>query len=445
MDNLIAIISTLIVLGIMIVVHELGHHLVAKWFGVRVEIFSVGFGKRLFGKVWHGTDYRLSALPFGGYVKMAGMDAVESKIESRTDDPGEFLNHPRWQRVLIAVAGPAMNILLAIAILTGVFMVRYEHEATLDAPAVIGFVQPDSPAAKAGIQIGDRIVRFDNVNSPVWEDVLLKSMLNARNPIDVTVQRGEQVLRKSVVPEPKGKEEAGAIGVYPAKPILVEKLEPGLPAEKAGLQPGDELIAANGTVLRSIEQFQSLLQQNGDKPVNVAVRRGEQTLSTAASPIYDEPRPGFGKVWRIGFQAKSPVHVDKLPFGKAFARSVEQNKKFSFLIIELLQKMVQRKVSMKQVDGPLRIGQAVGQAVQQPGWTAILALMAMISLNLGIFNLLPIPILDGGLILLTTIEGLIRRDISQRLKERIYQTAFVFLVIFAAFILFNDVTKMMGS
>jgi regulator of sigma E protease len=445
MDNLIAIISTLIVLGIMIVVHELGHHLVAKWFGVRVEIFSVGFGKRLFGKVWHGTDYRLSALPFGGYVKMAGMDAVESKIESRTDDPGEFLNHPRWQRVLIAVAGPAMNILLAIAILTGVFMVRYEHEATLDAPAVIGFVQPDSPAAKAGIQIGDRIVRFDNVNSPVWEDVLLKSMLNARNPIDVTVQRGEQVLRKSVVPEPKGKEEAGAIGVYPAKPILVEKLEPGLPAEKAGLQPGDELIAANGTVLRSIEQFQSLLQQNGDKPVNVTVRRGEQTLSTAASPIYDEPRPGFGKVWRIGFQAKSPVHVDKLPFGKAFARSVEQNKKFSFLIIELLQKMVQRKVSMKQVDGPLRIGQAVGQAVQQPGWTAILALMAMISLNLGIFNLLPIPILDGGLILLTTIEGLIRRDISQRLKERIYQTAFVFLVIFAAFILFNDVTKMMGS
>jgi regulator of sigma E protease len=445
MDNLIAIISTLIVLGIMIVVHELGHHLVAKWFGVRVEIFSVGFGKRLFGKVWHGTDYRLSALPFGGYVKMAGMDAVESKIESRTDDPGEFLNHPRWQRVLIAVAGPAMNILLAVAILTGVFMVRYEHEATLDAPAVIGFVQPDSPAAKADIQIGDRIVRFDNVQNPVWEDVLLKSMLNARNNIDVTVVRGDKMLTKSIVPEPKGKEETGAIGVFPAKPILVDKVDTGLPAEKAGFQSGDELIAVNGTVLRSIEQLQSVLQQNAQKPVNITLRRGEQTLSTTLMPIYDEPRPGMGKVWRLGFLAKSPIHVDKLPFGKALERSVEQNKKFSFLIIELLQKMVQRKVSMKQVDGPLRIGQAVGQAVQQPGWTAILALMSMISLNLGIFNLLPIPILDGGLILLTTIEGVIRRDISQRLKERIYQTAFVFLVIFAAFILFNDVTKMMGS
>src|SRR4029079_4032220 len=160
---------------------------------------------------------------------------------------------------------------------------------------------------------------------------------------------------------------------------------------------------------------------------------------------YDEPRPGTAKVWRLGFLARSPLHVDKLPFGKALERSVEQNKKYSFLIIELLQKMVQRKVSMRQVDGPLRIGQAVGQAVQEPGWTAILALMSMISLNLGIFNLLPIPILDGGLILLTTIEGVIRRDISQRLKERIYQTAFVFLLIFAVVVIFNDVTKWVGS
>jgi regulator of sigma E protease len=444
MDKVIAVISTLIVLGIMIIVHELGHHLVAKWFGVRVEIFSVGFGRRLFGKVWRGTDYRVSALPFGGYVKMAGMDAVESKIESRTDDPGEFLNHPRWQRVLIAVAGPAMNILLAIAILTGVYMVRYEHEATTDSPAVIGFVQPDSPAAKAGLEVGDRIVRFDNVNSPVWEDVFLKSMLNARNNIDVTVQRGDQILRKSVVPEPKGKEEVGAIGVYPARPILVDAIEPGLPAEKAGLQSGDELLSANGTVLRSLEQFKSLLQQGSGKPLDVTLRRGEKTLTANVTPIFDEPRPGMTKEWRIGFAATSPIHVDKLPFGKALSRSLEQNKKYSVLLVELLQKMVQRKVSMKQVDGPLRIGQEVGRAVQQPGWTAILALMAMISLNLGIFNLLPIPILDGGLILLTTIEGLIRRDISQRLKERIYQTAFVFLVIFAAFVLFNDVTKIMS-
>jgi regulator of sigma E protease len=417
---------------------------VAKWFGVRVEIFSVGFGRRLFGKVWRGTDYRLSALPFGGYVKMAGMDAVESKIESRTDDPGEFLNHPRWQRVLIAVAGPAMNILLAIAILTGVYMVRYEHEATTDSPAIIGFVQPDSPAAKAGLQIGDRIVRFDNVNSPVWEDVFLKSMLNARNAIDVTVQRGDEVVRKSVVPEPKGKEEIGAIGVYPARAILVDAIEPGLPADKAGLQAGDELISAHTTVLRSLEQFKAILQQNAGKPLDVTVRRGEKTLTATVDPIFDEPRSGMAKEWRIGFQASSPIHVDKLPFGKALSRSLEQNKKYSFLIVELLQKMVQAKVNMKQVDGPLRIGQAVGQAVKQPGWTAILALMAMISLNLGIFNLLPIPILDGGLILLTTIEGIMRRDISQRLKERIYQTAFVFLVIFAAFVIFNDVSKMMS-
>src|SRR5262249_38159127 len=187
-----------------------------------------------------------------------------------------------------------------------------------------------------------------------------------------------------------------------------------------------------------------LLQQDAGKALDVTIRRGEKTLTANVTPIFEEPRPGMAKEWRIGFTSTSPIHVDKLPFGKALSRSVEQNKKYSLLLVELLQKMVQRKVSMKQVDGPLRIGQEVGRAVQQPGWTAILQLMAMISLNLGIFNLLPIPILDGGLILLTTIEGLIRRDISQRLKERIYQTAFVFLVIFAAFVLFNDVTKIMS-
>src|SRR5436305_10751966 len=148
----IALVAVAFVLGVMIVIHELGHHLVAKFFGVRVETFSVGFGKRLFGFRMGETDYRVSALPFGGYVKMAG----ENPMEQRTGDPGEFMSHPRWQRVLIAIAGPAMNILLAIGLLTVVFMVHYEHEAYLDSPAVVGYVEPDSAAAKAGIQAGDR-------------------------------------------------------------------------------------------------------------------------------------------------------------------------------------------------------------------------------------------------------------------------------------------------
>lgn len=440
---LISSITMLVVLCIMIVIHELGHHLVAKWFGVRVEIFSVGFGKRLFGIVWHGTDYRVSALPFGGYVKMAGMDAVESKVESRTDDPGEFLNHPRWQRILIALAGPAANIILAVAILTGVYMVHYEHEAYLDEPAVIGYVLPDSPAAKAGIQQGDRIIRFDNLQSPIWEDVQIKSLLNARNEVDVAVQRGNDIMRTKLVPEPRGKEEVGYVGIMPRQPLVVTGLEPGMPAEQAGVKVGDEMAAFNGQQLYAIPALQEFLKQNGARPVDVTIRRNGVERHVTMTPVFKEREGSSEKAWRIGF-ASQPTHTDKLPFGKAFAKSVDTNKKFSFLILELLQKMVQRKVSMKQVDGPIGIGRAAGQAVQQPGWTPILALMAAISLNLGIFNLLPIPILDGGLILLTSIEGIIRRDISPIIKERIYQTAFVFLVLFAALVLFNDVTKLMS-
>jgi regulator of sigma E protease len=191
---LIDVAAMAVVLGIMIVIHELGHHLVAKFFGVRVEVFSVGFVKRLLGFVRCGTDYRISALPFGGYVKMAG----ENPMEARTGDAGEFMSHPRWQRILIALAGPAMNILLAIGLLTIVFMVHYEHDAYLDKPAVVGYVEPDSAAAKAGIQTGDHIIRFDNVQNPVWEDIIIRNALNAGSFLKLDVQRGFKTLNKQL-------------------------------------------------------------------------------------------------------------------------------------------------------------------------------------------------------------------------------------------------------
>src|SRR5271154_813515 len=163
----------IVVLGIMILVHEFGHYAVAKALGVRVEVFSIGFGKRLFGVRRGDTDYRLSAIPLGGYVKMSG----ENPMDERTGDPGEFLSHPRWHRFIIAIAGPSMNILLAIGLLTGVYMVHYEYLAVLDEPTVIGWVSDDTPAAKAGIQAGDHIVRIDGVVNPTWEQVAAREAL----------------------------------------------------------------------------------------------------------------------------------------------------------------------------------------------------------------------------------------------------------------------------
>jgi regulator of sigma E protease len=425
-----------VVLGIMIVIHELGHHLVAKWCGVRVEVFSVGFGKRILGFMHKGTDYRLSLLPFGGYVKMAG----ENPMESRTGDPGEFMSHPRWQRVLIAIAGPAMNILLAIAILTGVFMVNYAHPAYLDKPADVHIVDPGSPAAAAGIKPGDRIIRVDDKNNPTWEEAFVAIYLRAPEPVEIAVQRGTDVLQVNLKPNRTDSDEGFLQGLRPYSPNIISEISKDMPAEKAGIKVGDEIVALNGTPLPDMIAIRDYLQKNGDKPVTVNIKRDGKEMPFTLTPVMSDI--DGEKRYRIGFTSAGAIHVDKLSFPEAFRRSLEENKKNSLLIGTMLKKLATREVSIKKMDGPIGIMRETDRASRQPGWTPLLYLMAIISLNLGIFNLLPIPILDGGLILLTTIEGIMRRDINQRLKERIYQTAFVFLIIFAVIVMYNDVTKL---
>ncbi len=423
-----------VVLGIMILVHEFGHYAAAKWFGVRVDVFSIGFGKRLTGFRRGGTDYRISALPLGGYVKMAG----ESPLESRSGAADEFMSHPRWQRFVIAIAGPAMNIILAVVLLTGVFMVHYEHPVYLDQPAVVGWVLENSPAAKSGIEQGDRIVRIEGQQNPTWEDVLLKVAIASKGPMDIAIQRGNEILEKQVQPETEGSDPYATVGWLPDQPITVTELEPNMPAAQAGLKLGDEIVAVNGTPMRSLLSVIHYLRQNGSKPVDVTAVRNGQQLSFRITPVQTEE--DGQKNYRLGFQSR-PVQIDKLPFAQALNRSIEENKRYSLLIVDLVRKLAQHKASIKQMEGPIGIARASGDAARQPGWTPLLSLMAMISLNLGIFNLLPIPILDGGIILLLIIEGLLRREISMKIKERIYQTAFVFLILFAVVVIYNDLMK----
>jgi regulator of sigma E protease len=431
---LIAVASMVVVLGIMILVHEFGHYAAAKWFGVRVDVFSIGFGKRLTGFRRGGTDYRISALPLGGYVKMAG----ENPLESRSGAPDEFMSHPRWQRFVIAVAGPAMNILLAVVLLTGVFMVHYEHPVYLDQPAVVGWVMENSPAAKAGIEPGDRIVRIDGQQNPTWEDVVLKVIVISKGPADVAIQRGNEILEKQIQLAAQGADQYDNVGWLPDEPITVTYLEKDMPAAKAGLKLGDQVVAVNGTPMRSLISVIYYLRQNGTKPVDVTAVRNGQKIDLKIIPVQVEDNGQTN--YRLGFQSR-PVQIDKLPFARALNRSLEENRRYSLLIVDLVRKLIQHKASIKQMEGPIGIARASGDAARQPGWTPLLSLMAMISLNLGIFNLLPIPILDGGIILLLVIEGLLRREISVRIKERIYQTAFVFLILFAAVVIYNDLMK----
>ena len=433
---LIAVVSMAVVLGIMILVHEFGHFAAAKLFGVRVDVFSIGFGKRLVGFRKGETDYRISALPLGGYVKMAG----ENPLESHSGAADEFVSHPRWQRFVIAAAGPAMNILLAVGLITGVNMVHYEHPVYLDQPAVIGWVMENSAAEKAGIQSGDRIVRIDGKENPTWFDVGLTSAIQSSKPLDVAVQRGNQVLEKQIAPAANftDPEQMRSIGWIPDEPIIVTQIESTMPAAKAGMRVGDQIVAINGMPVRSLMSVIRFLQKNGDQAVEISALRSGQEMKFTATPVMTEDNGQ--KRYRLGFQSE-PVSVDKLPFAQALGHSLDENKKYSLLIVDLVRKMVRNETSIKQMEGPIGIARASGQAASQPGWTPLLRLMAGISLNLGIFNLLPIPILDGGMILMLIIEGIIRRDINLRVKERIYQTAFVFLVLFAVVVIFNDIVK----
>jgi regulator of sigma E protease len=425
------------VLGFMILIHEFGHYAVAKWLGVRVEVFSIGFGKRLFGFRRGETDYRVALIPLGGYVKMSG----ENPMEERTDDPREFMNHSRWHRFLIAIAGPVMNIMLAVALLTVVYMVHYEYPAYLDKQAVIEGVRHDSPAAQAGLQMGDRIVKIDGIENPTWEQVQPAVWLSPNQPLTVTIRRGNQTFDKTLVPKAVTSSEVGSAGWYPEDTVVVGQLDPDLPAAKVGMKEEDKIVAMNGQPVHSIEAMIESLQEIKGNPVDLTVVRGSETLHFRLTPVLSKTEDPKESRYRLGFINTGEMKVTKLSFTQAVAQSLDQNRKYSLLLLELAKKIVQRKISLKAVSGPIGIAQETGFAARQKGWSPLMELVAGISLNLGIFNLLPIPILDGGVILFLALEGLMRRDISMNIKERVYQAAFVFLLLFAVMVIYNDLMK----
>src|SRR5258708_1972828 len=428
--HLIDIPAVIVLLGVLVFIHELGHYMVAKWFGVRVETFSIGFGKRLFGFRRGDTDYRLSLIPLGGYVKMAG----ESPMETRTGDPGEFASHPRWQRFLIAIAGPAMNIILALAVYTAIYTFHHPYSAYDKAPVDVFFFSGDSAARKAGIQAGDRIVKIEDTQNPNWDQAVLSFALNPKQPVDVTVRRGEKILNLKITPDEVGPDKIGDAGIRP--PAIIGSVQAGSPAERAGLRAGDILLAVNGTSVRTTDEILNVLQQTKDSPVPLTVWRDGSELHVTATPQLSDAG-SQGTKYRLGFTNGG---IDRLPLPVAFNAAYQQCKTNSLVVFKLLSKLIANKNSIKQMSGPVGIARISGDAASQ-GFGEYMGVMAFISLNLAVLNLLPIPILDGGLMLMLLIEGTIRRDISLRFKERKYQVAFVALMLFFSVVIFNDVAK----
>lgn len=439
----------------MVLIHEAGHFVVAKLCGVRVERFSIGFPPRLFGFKIGETDYCISATPLGGYVKMTGenlpgenmsLDGADADtLAAQQNDPGALTSHPRWQRILIAVAGPCANFVLAFAL-----MLIYYHwinevpRYDVKTPTIDWVIQ-DSPAAHAGLHPGDVIRSFDGVKNPDWDQINQQGAMSMSQTVPLTVDRGGSILQLSLhLPASvKGQEfdisNVGLIPQFVSGPIVVQSVMPGTPAQRAGLQPGDAIESADGHPFHTVQALLAYMQDGKGKPLTLQVERHGVVLP----PMVATPSKLEQNQWMLGFSyVPVPIRDMGLPFDQAVSQSTAFCADNSFLIVQVLGRIFARQVPLSQLSGPVGIAQMAGEAAQTQGWLPKFGLAAAISLNLGILNLLPFPILDGGLIALLLIESVLRHDISMLVKERLFQAAFVVLMVFFVFIIFNDVTKL---
>ena len=469
-STIVAILSFFVVLGIMVLVHEFGHFAVAKLFGVRVEVFSIGFGTRLFGIKRGDTDYRVSLLPLGGYVKMAGemggdgtmdvstgdaaMQEVVTGVEPtaqepvrKSPDPGDLNAKPRWQRILIGAAGPFSNFILAFVLMMGLFLVHNEVPNFMNQQITLDPVPPDSPAGLAGLKDGDRIASFDGIANPTFDILEMRVSINGNSSVPIAVQRGGSAIATQISIPATAKPEdltAESVGIYPqvqATPIKVEEVEPGLPAEAAGIKAGDLMESVDGNRFHYVSSLLAYLQQGAGRPVDLVIQRGGQALNLKVKPVLTPDEKGVMQ-YRLGFRPVGPpYHLEELSVPAAARLSLKTNLYYSGAIVTVLRRLFTHSGMLRQVSGPIGMARETGRAVST-SWQDTVNLMALISINLGIFNLLPIPVLDGGMILLLAIEGLIRRDINQQFKERIYQVAFVVLILFFAFVMFNDFSRL---
>jgi len=426
-----SILAFVFVLGVLVFVHELGHFLAARRIGVRVLVFSLGFGPKLLSFKRGDTEYCVSAIPLGGYVKMAG----ENPDDARTGASDEFLSKSKWERFQVLIMGPVMNLALAIVVMALVLYQGAQVPVFTSQPAFVGSVEPDSVAALAGIQPGDRIVNVDGRTIDDWQGLVMAVGTKANREIPVVLVRDGKRISVKLTPAAIDKYETGDIGVGPQMRPMVSSLISGGPADAAGMQRGDVILAANGERGLTSERFIEIIQGHGSKPLEVLIERDgqSQTMTVTPEPYDDTVRIG-ATVQSLETQTIEPGIVE------AFRLSVERNWEWTVLIFDTLRGLFTRDTSVKQLMGPVGIAGLSGDAAEA-GLIPLFTLMALISLNLGIMNLMPIPVLDGGHIAILAVEGLSRRDFSMRVKEKMLLAGFVLLVTLMVTVIYNDLTR----
>jgi regulator of sigma E protease len=437
-------IGFVLVLGILILVHEWGHFIVARFFGVRVDVFSIGFGPRLFGWKRGATDYRVSAIPLGGYVRMAGQDLsdIDAGEQKPCGAPDELMSKKRWQRALISLAGPVVNLIFPLFLLTGYFLIKGNpYLKYMDDPLVILSLPKDSPLIKAGVEPGDRIVSLNGVSHPTWGNLrdaeLGKGMAGQKFQIRFEHQ-GE--IRSAEVTNAGMQVPESLFGYPPNRPI-VGMADRDKPAYRAGLRRDDVILSINGRPINNWQEMVTAIQDSAGKPIQTAVRRKNQTLSLTVTPVSDKNDKGE-PAWIIGIRPGYEYSFRKVGFMQAVTTASDFTVGTTWQVIDVVGKLITGKVAPKQLTSVIGIASEAGQAVQE-GTFAVVTLMSALSLNLGILNLLPIPILDGGNILLLSMEGIRRRDFSLSFKERFVQVGLVFLFVLFAYVMYNDVMRLL--
>lgn len=423
------------VLSVLVVFHELGHYLAARYFGVTVESFSIGFGPRLLGFKRNGTDFKICLLPVGGYVKMAGMSVTGTP----TGDPGELMAKPRWQRLIIIAMGPAFNFVLAIVLLTGLYMYRYERAEFLDQEPRIGYVEPGSAAHRAGLAAGDVVRSLDTVPTPTWKDLSMESALVTGRPVDIEFERGGESLRSSIeIPPEEGMRGLGDPGWSERHWVLVGEVATGSPAAEAGVEAGDYIFRIDSEEIVAVGQAVRVVGMSEGRTLSVEVLRDGERVALEARAARSEQ----DGAWRVGIHLM-PRHdfVDRpLPFGHALERSASENLGYAGLIFRTLRSLMVGDVSLNSLEGPVGIYEHTKDAASY-GVGPLVQLMALISINLGIVNLVPIPVLDGGHILLLLVESMLRRDVSMAVRMRITQAGLVFIMILFGIVMYNDLMR----
>jgi regulator of sigma E protease len=437
----------LVVLGVLIFVHELGHFLTAKAGGIRVLKFSLGFGRKLLGFKWKGTEYLISMLPLGGYVKMAGESPQEANFEAF--QPGDYFSRPWWIRFLVSLAGPTANFLTAILVLGMLFWIGFMVPL---APPQITLVEKDSPAAAAGIISGDVITALENQPVEDWGKFAgrLNQLCSERKGgvIKLTIKRQDRNYARSVTPAWDEKLERWRLGVAiaPAATSIIDRVYVGTPAELGGVKKGDRIIAIEGEPIWTKHEFQTLVWPRAEQLTRISIQRGEQELELQVKPMVQHlPEQGRVGVIGVSFQGSGQEQKIRYPFFQAFNLSVQHTRNISKMILVSLGQMVTGQISAKDsIGGPITIIRMAGQEVRA-GMKNFLFFLAGISIMLGILNLLPIPILDGGTMVFFIIEGIIRRPLPIKVQEVSQQIGFALLIALMVFATYNDIYKLIAS